>query len=691
MANLLSTSITGTLSTTGNTGIGTASPSAESNLSLGSISGSEGGHLTFFKGTSFSHATHLDNYSDSFRIMYGTNASSAAVQFILNHGTGNVGIGTVNPLYKLDVAGAVRLTGSLVFDDLTSNLIQHRAGNDVNTLVTVGHGGFDHNGYLRIGGADVATRSWVQAQGYLTSETDSQTLDWEAGNKNLSISNGNTVTLDGLATEEFVTSQGYLTSLPAHTHTIANVTGLQTALDSKATTAYVDNAVANAGGGGGSPYVSSVTDEYVVADGTPLENGAKLVQQWTASTDGANNTFFSGPVQVEYTDEGWANMYRIYFPYSQLVGWTPGTYPSVLSLIIDGMPYNPSNNGSFYFQEMANELMFHWYDWNFMIPPNPGEVSMAIGTSSYKTLWLTPGLYEIVGEPIPAYSKSKIRIASVGSRAARVYHTDSTKPAFYGGFLEGLSTLDGEYFAELSYDKRSYILCGFYCDSGLYTSQLLIRDCYVGELGGAYYGSHPNAYLSATVYDSSGGYYGVRNFPFPMSGSTNATGNIYSINFYFYNCQNFNIRPESLALSANVQGFYLYDCIGSSISSINIFDYNTGNIGASYNKMEFHNCNNITFGCSQNFVFPGTMYFERCTVTQGASSSTIGKLQVLQSIFGNFYPPGNAYNQAFDFCGIQQQNNSWFIQSHWFASNPAGLKITKKLYSTYGTGIPATL
>ena len=67
----------------------------------------------------------------------------------------------------------------------------------------------------------LATRTWVQAQGYLTSETDSQTLDWEAGGKNLTISNGNTVTLDGLATEEFVTSQGYITSVPTPTKLVS--------------------------------------------------------------------------------------------------------------------------------------------------------------------------------------------------------------------------------------------------------------------------------------------------------------------------------------------------------------------------------------------------------------------------------------------------------------------------------------
>jgi hypothetical protein len=113
---------------------------------------------------------------DAGQFQWQTYNSGNTGQIHLQPYGGEVGIGTTNPIYKLDIAGAVRLTGSLVFDDLTSNLIQHRAGTDVNTLVTVGHGGFDHNGYLRIGGADVATQDWVQSQGYITEYTETDTL-----------------------------------------------------------------------------------------------------------------------------------------------------------------------------------------------------------------------------------------------------------------------------------------------------------------------------------------------------------------------------------------------------------------------------------------------------------------------------------------------------------------------------------
>jgi hypothetical protein len=58
---------------------------------------------------------------------------------------------------------------------------------------------------------------------YLTSETDSQTLSWTADSLSLTISNGNTVDLVGLATESFVTSQGYITSY-SEVDTLASVT-----------------------------------------------------------------------------------------------------------------------------------------------------------------------------------------------------------------------------------------------------------------------------------------------------------------------------------------------------------------------------------------------------------------------------------------------------------------------------------
>jgi hypothetical protein len=76
----------------------------------------------------------------------------------------------------------------------------------------------DRVGDIYMAGNLVATRAWVAAQGYLTSDSDSQTLSWDGPNKNLTISSGNTVTLDGLLTDSDLSGYGFLTSLPAHNH-----------------------------------------------------------------------------------------------------------------------------------------------------------------------------------------------------------------------------------------------------------------------------------------------------------------------------------------------------------------------------------------------------------------------------------------------------------------------------------------
>jgi hypothetical protein len=79
-----------------NVGIGTTSPATEANLSLGAKSTTEGGHLALFKGTSQTYATHIDNYGNSLRIMSGTDASTTAVQFLLNHSSGAIQFNSYN-------------------------------------------------------------------------------------------------------------------------------------------------------------------------------------------------------------------------------------------------------------------------------------------------------------------------------------------------------------------------------------------------------------------------------------------------------------------------------------------------------------------------------------------------------------------------------------------------------------------
>jgi hypothetical protein len=68
---------------------------------------------------------------------------------------------------------------------------------------------------------NIATESWVQAQGYLTSETDSQTLDWSQGEKTLTISNGNSVDLAQMASIQDVENYGFITG---ESDTLATVT-----------------------------------------------------------------------------------------------------------------------------------------------------------------------------------------------------------------------------------------------------------------------------------------------------------------------------------------------------------------------------------------------------------------------------------------------------------------------------------
>lgn len=80
-----------------NIGLGTTNMSAEANLFLGAKSTLEGGQMVFQKGTSQTYAAHLDNYTDRFRVMKGTDTGSTAELMCVKLDTGNVGIGTSAP------------------------------------------------------------------------------------------------------------------------------------------------------------------------------------------------------------------------------------------------------------------------------------------------------------------------------------------------------------------------------------------------------------------------------------------------------------------------------------------------------------------------------------------------------------------------------------------------------------------
>jgi hypothetical protein len=71
----------------GAVGIGTTCTSTEANLFLGAKSTIEGGQMVFQKGTSCACATHLDNYSDQFRVLVGDDTGSNGVHMLIDHRT----------------------------------------------------------------------------------------------------------------------------------------------------------------------------------------------------------------------------------------------------------------------------------------------------------------------------------------------------------------------------------------------------------------------------------------------------------------------------------------------------------------------------------------------------------------------------------------------------------------------------
>ena len=92
------------ITSSGNLLIGTTTEAGECNLALGAKSSVEGGQLVLQKGTSNTYATHLDNYSDLFRILTGTNTGTSNVVVAVSHTTGVVKI------YSLGGSGSRTVT-----------------------------------------------------------------------------------------------------------------------------------------------------------------------------------------------------------------------------------------------------------------------------------------------------------------------------------------------------------------------------------------------------------------------------------------------------------------------------------------------------------------------------------------------------------------------------------------------------
>jgi hypothetical protein len=152
----------------GQLGIGTTSTSTEANLFLGAQGVNEGGQMVFQKGTSCSCATHLDNYEDKFRILVGTDTSSNAVHFQLDHKT------RCATFY-----GGVRQTassGALVYQRIAGIKAAAGSGNAIN-IAYVGH---THTitvrAYARLNDSNAALITQVFSTAYGSSAAGASTV-----------------------------------------------------------------------------------------------------------------------------------------------------------------------------------------------------------------------------------------------------------------------------------------------------------------------------------------------------------------------------------------------------------------------------------------------------------------------------------------------------------------------------------
>ena len=104
-------------------GIGTTNLNAEANLFLGAKGTTEGGQMVFQKATSFQCATHIDNYSNCFRIMSGTDTGSTTVNMSINHVNGNAIFGssvTANTITGTNGVNTVSTVSSIPFTTWTT-------------------------------------------------------------------------------------------------------------------------------------------------------------------------------------------------------------------------------------------------------------------------------------------------------------------------------------------------------------------------------------------------------------------------------------------------------------------------------------------------------------------------------------------------------------------------------------------
>jgi hypothetical protein len=121
--------------TSGVVGIGTTTLSTEANLYLGAKSTTEGGQLTLQKGTSQTYATHLDNYTDQFRILYGTDTGSTGVALAVAMSNRQL----ILPAYTTTSSFSGTVVGYLAFDS-SGNILTVTAPSGAVTSVNAGTG-----------------------------------------------------------------------------------------------------------------------------------------------------------------------------------------------------------------------------------------------------------------------------------------------------------------------------------------------------------------------------------------------------------------------------------------------------------------------------------------------------------------------------------------------------------------------
>jgi hypothetical protein len=121
--------------TSGVVGIGTTTIGTEANLYLGAKSTTEGGQLILQKGTSQTYATHLDNYSDQFRVMYGTDTGSSGIALAVSMSTRQL----ILPAYTTTSSFSGTVVGYLAFDS-SGNILTVTAPSGAVTSVNAGTG-----------------------------------------------------------------------------------------------------------------------------------------------------------------------------------------------------------------------------------------------------------------------------------------------------------------------------------------------------------------------------------------------------------------------------------------------------------------------------------------------------------------------------------------------------------------------